>query len=64
MEFTITKKENQIHYSLQLKVLTDGHEYRWCYKLGAKAVLVEDKINVDSSISVIKVENSRKAMSK
>tara|TARA_Y100001934_G_scaffold96813_1_gene119492 strand:+ start:1685 stop:3130 length:1446 start_codon:yes stop_codon:yes gene_type:complete len=44
---------------------TDGHEYIGdAIRLGAKAVLVEDKINVDSSIPVIKVENSRKAMSK
>ena len=44
---------------------TDGHEYiSDAIKLGAKAVLVENDIDIDSSISVIKVKNSRKAMSK
>ncbi len=44
---------------------TDGHKYiSDAIKQGANAVLVEDDVNLDSSILVIKVENSRKAMSK
>ena len=44
---------------------TDGHKYiSDAIKRGAKAVVVEDDVNIDSSISVIKVKNSRKAMSK
>ena len=43
----------------------DGHKYiSDAIKLGAKAVVVEDDVNIDSSILVIKVKNSRKAMSK
>tara|TARA_A100001011_G_scaffold400886_1_gene520637 strand:- start:10321 stop:11766 length:1446 start_codon:yes stop_codon:yes gene_type:complete len=44
---------------------TDGHKYiSDAIKLGAKAVLVEDNINIDTSIPIIRVQNSRKAMSR
>ena len=44
---------------------TDGHKYiDDAIKLGANAILVEDNFDLSVSIPIIKVKNSRKAMSK
>ena len=53
-----SKKVKQDSLFIAIKgFYTDGHEYiSDAIKLGAKAVLVENDIDIDSSISVIKVK--------